>query len=235
MTDLLAGLNEVNTTDLQENDSVGFSYTPSGVYPALINLAYVDVDTKGRRILQLEFKTKEGDKERTRFHRQYFSYENGAFTKDGKTHFGLKIVEGLVQLAAGTSLNNVERENKIIEVATREGKVKEEKLVLTGLRNQKIKVGLIHEITNKRGQDATGAWVDTNEKKEENRIDKFFHFEDETTSGEFAKKQPAKFIETWKKTYVTGEPVNKFKPVQGNGASQGSPTGNTANNVDPFA
>ncbi len=226
----MSDFDNVDLTTIEETDSVGFSYAPSNLYPAKISMAFLDASKNtGTKYARIECKvlTEKGKEPRTITRDLYYSHKGGAIKdKAGNTSRGFAELNGLCLLATDTTIVEVNKsaQSRVVKV----GKdTQEERQVLMDLVGKQVYVGLLHEKTNKNMQDpVTGMWVPTAVIREDNRIDKFFHAEDKTVSSEHAKGLDATFVEKWKSQYVTGEVLDKTKPVNpADQPKQGSPSG----------
>ncbi len=235
---LLANLG--NTKVESQAASVGFTRTPSGVYPAQIKLLFLDANEKGTVSLNGEVEiipdvTKPTER-RSIFVREYISFAGGEFEKveNGKPKqmFGLKRMEALLKVATGSGLAGQEIEKKLVEVFEGGQKKMAEREVLVSATRAQFKAGVLHTIEDKTAKNnQTGKYEPTGETYETNTLDQFFNADSDKHITEIEGDKPAKFIKVWTDKFVTGEPVNRAKGKAASGAQSGAPNvgGNEAN------
>lgn len=226
---LLAGLSNVKKEAMTETDTVGYSQLPSDIRPTVIKMAYLDSNANGTVSLNFEFGVLEDGstvppKVRSMRHVEYISFQGGEFLRDGKPMRGLKTVNGICQLIAGKDLFEMGIEKKSVKIGRTGQEQIVEREVITDLLNEKVNAGILHAKVDKQAKNnQTGKWENSGETREVNEFDKFFDIDTLQTSSEKAGGLPAKFAETWKAKYVTGEVFNKAKGTAASGATQGAP------------
>ena len=86
--------------------------------------------------------------------------------------------------------------------------------VLTEMVGQEILVGMKFLRANKRANQ-NGSWVDTNEAREYNEIDKVFYPDGFTVTEKAGEAEEATFLKKWKKANPDGTVIDKVRPVAG--------------------
>lgn len=220
--------NDVETVN--EDVIVGGGFTlPTGLYPMVIENAYLDKTASGAMMMHLHLKRKTGGNQVYKFQDCIVSGDNKGnkptYVKDGKTYPlpGYSKMDQICQIAAGIRLGQVEPEKKLVKLYDFDAKaeVPREVPVLTQLIGQEILVGLQFRRENKRANQG-GKWVDTNEAREFNELDKVFYPDGFTVTEKKAEAETAEFVAKWQKSYPDGEVIDKFKPVAGAPASKGA-------------
>ena len=123
------------------------------------------------------------------------------FEKNGKRRFipGYNIVNSICKIATGKSLTELDSENKILVVYDPNEKKRKptEVPVLTGLSGKTICLGIVKELRNKAVQDAHGIYRDTEETREDNRINAVFDADTHRTLNEIEDNKEAVFWDKW--------------------------------------
>lgn len=216
----LSGLNDTSEEIAGEEDRI-FTGRPeakeSGVYPAMIDVAYLTESKGGAVALNVVFKGTEEDFT----HKEAFYIMSGRakgrtnyYTKGGKRLGlpGYNAANSLSEIVTGKKLGQNTPEEKVVKLWDFE---KREEVpttvpVYTDFTGKVVNLGLVKVIENKR-QQVDSVWTDTNEKNTKNEVDKFFNAECQTAT-EAAAGVPGAFVETWKGANA-GKDRNKFKPV----------------------
>lgn len=204
-------------------DSVGGGNAPapSGVYDAIIELAYMDMSKGGAKSVNLVFKAIVDGQER-RFRQTEFVTSGKAkgqkpyYTKDGKNIYlpGFQTISGLCQVTLGRGLetlgeDDVEEKNIKLYDFNEKKETMQEKDVIVSLLKLPVKLGVLSVIDNKRAKNDEGDYVPTHERRTSNEIDKHFN-EDGLTSLEIkAGKDEPEFLDRWIEKY-DGKPVDRF-------------------------
>lgn len=195
----------------------------SGVYLAVIELAYASESADGAKIVNLEFKLKDGSTYKERF---YVTDNDGNHVaeKDGSQYYvkGFVQVDDLCALATEKYLNQQTIEDKLIkfyEYPT--GEVEREMPCLVELRGKKVYLAIQKVKAFKRAQEG-GKWVDTAEIKESNNIMKIANVDRFTVAELMEQKEEPEFMDKWeeKNKDVTWD---KTKGKTPKGSGQGSP------------
>ena len=128
---------------------------------------------------------------------------------------GFEMANHLCLMTLGKELSKVKTENKTIMLYdfTQRKEVPTNVQMITELLGKKITAGVIKQTVNKRVKDpGSGEYVSITETRDENEIDKFFHFPSGLTVTEAeAKMTEPKFKQEWKKKWegVTKDKTDK--------------------------
>ena len=233
---LLAGL----TTDesiKESKDSVGGGFTakPSGIYDAVVKVAYITVAASGAKAVNL-IADINGTEYRETIYITNKKGQNFYVSEDGTKNYlpGFTTVNDLALLTTGQPLANATTENKVIKIWNKDQakEVPTEVPCITALHGKPIKLGILEEITFKQVKDANNNYVDTPETRTSNIISKVFHASTGKTVNEYkAKAETAEFIDKWKAKW-DGQPNDKTagKTPKGSASAQ-----RTANATAPKA
>ena len=214
-----------NQEDLQgveeQQDRLGGVYTlDSGVYDGIIKLAYVLPSAKSQSkcvVTVIDY----GGIEVTQ--RTWILTGDGkpTYEKNGKKFMlpGYEQINDLCLMSTGLPLTEQTVENKTIKVwdANEKKEVEKSMPVITSILGKPITAGILKVVENK--QEKVGDdYVDTNEKREINEVDKYFHTASKKTTVEFMKKvdlpEADLFYTKWKEKN-TGVTRDNFKAVAG--------------------
>jgi len=229
----------------EQQDRLGGSFTiDTGLYDGVIKLAYVLPASKSSSkciVTVIDY----GGKEIT--DRTWIFNKKGEamYEKNGKKFMlpGYELINDLCLVATGYNLKEQKVEDKVIKVYDPESKKEVDKNmpVITSILGKTISAAVLKVIENK--QEKVGDdYVDTNEKRELNQTDKFFHTPTKKTVVELTKKLDIPvadlFYTKWgeKNSGVTRD---NFKSVAGavNGALQsgsGAPTSSAKKSTNLF-
>lgn len=194
-------------TIAQERDSVGGNgAVESGLYPSVINLAYLTKSgggavglvlaakvNDGREIRQTLWVTSGKDKGGT----NYYTDKNGE-----KQYLpGFNLANSLALLTVGKELSDLGTETKVVNAYSPEARAEVPTKVemIVDLLGKEIIIGAIKQTVDKtKKNDDTNKYEPTGETREENEIDKFFRSRDRMTTAEIrAQATEATFIDTW--------------------------------------
>ena len=180
----------------------------SGVYDCLIDMAYLEETKSGAAALYL---TLVCDNKR---HRETFYVTSGKskgqknfyVDKDGKKQFlpGFATANSLCKVAAGVNLAEVSKkaQKKTIDLydwQQRKEVATEKDFVLTELIGKPVKVCMVKSVENRRKNDGSGKYVDTNEKRTVNYVSAFVNAETGLTASEIeAGTTEPDFLPKWK-------------------------------------
>ena len=220
------------TNNLEESkDYVGGSYAPlaTDVYDATIKYAYATEAKSGAKGIVFGFDV--AGKEHSETFWVTNKNKQTYYTKEGKNYplVGYELAEAVALLGASKKLTDLTTSEKIIEVYNWEqrAKVKTAVNMFTELLGKEVKIAiqLIREFKKtKQGNE----YVDTDEIREHNQINKVFRKKDSKTVNEVrAKKDEAEFMNQWLdkwqgkvvdktggKSPVTSATTNQSAPVQ---------------------
>lgn len=204
----------------------------TGLYPMIVDNAYLDKSSGGAMNINLHLKKKTGGNQ---VYRQTIYITSGNTKgnkpyyvgKDGKKHPlpGYSLVNLIHTITTGDPLSQVAPDKKLVNLYDFEAKaeVPREVPVVTAMVGQEILVGMVKCRENKRAQQ-NGEWVDTNESREFNEISKVFYPDGYTVSEKSAEADEASFVAKWKEANTSDYVRDSFKPVAGATATTASPT-----------
>lgn len=218
---------------VQDKDILGYGdLLESGIYKSTITMAYITQSAGGALGVVCDFKTEDG----TNFRDTFWVASGNAkgnvnyYMKDGTKHYlpGYTVANNMALLTEGKELNEISTEQKIVKVYSKEagGEVPTEVEALTPLIGKEVYAAVVRRTVNKSVKGDDGKYVDINESRDENIIDKFFRAKDKMTVAEIrAQAETAEFFTAWSDKN-TGVTQNRFKPVAASGAA-----GATANAI----
>lgn len=197
---------DVKSTDNLEEvkDSVGASYAPlpSGVYDATIKYAYTGEAKSGAKNITFGFDIDGREYTETLYVTN--KKKETFYTKEGKNYPlpSFTTANDISRLALkGKQITSLTTQEKILELYDYEsrGKKKTAVDVFTDLMGKTVKLGIKQVKAFKQVKDQSGNYVDSDEIRESNAIDKVFHADNNKTVNELlAKKESAEFITEWK-------------------------------------
>lgn len=190
------------TNDLQESKDMvggGFAPLPSGIYEATVKYAYATEAKSGAKGIVFGFAV--AGKEHTETFWITNKQKQTYYTKDGKNYplVGYELAEAVSLLGAGKKLFDLSTSEKIIDVYNFEQKAKVKTAVqmFTELQGKEVKLAIQHIREFKKVKQGND-YVDSDEIKEINQINKVFRTKDDKTVNELrAKKETAEFIKEW--------------------------------------
>jgi len=192
-------------------------------YPMIVDMAYLGKSTGGAMNVNLHLKKAEGGNQVYR-HTIYVTsgdkkgnknfYTNQQGTKI--TLPGYSLCDLISQICAGKNLATLDSEEKTIKLWDFDAKeeVPTKVPALTELIGQPILVGIQKIRENKRANDGTGNWVNTNESREINEIVKVFYPDGFTVAEKAAEAEVPAFIDKWKAQNGPDYVKDKFKAVK---------------------
>jgi len=200
-----------------DKDTLGgskFGPWDSGVYDAVIDLAYVEESKGGAIGINFIFKTQEGKELKQTIYvtsgkeKGQLNYYEG---KDGAKHYlpGFTAANDICLLSVGEELSELETETKVLSIYNKEAgkEVPTKKEVLTDLIGQDITLGVQKVIEDKYNSPGETRTV--------NNISKVFRTKDHMTSNEIrAEADEATFYDQWKEKN-TGVVINKSGKSKG--------------------
>lgn len=216
----LANLNyDDNIKDEKDTVASAFSVFASDVYEATIKYAYLSQAQSGAGAVNFEFDIDGKTYKET----MYVTNKQGQnyYERQGERHYLPSFIhaDAISLFATGEPLSKQKQENKVINLYNFDAQkeVPTEVPMLTGMLNKKVKLGILKELVYKQTKDNSGNYVDTDETREQNRINKVFSAKDGRTVNEVkAESKEANFITTWLEKWqgeVSDKTTNK-KPAQ---------------------
>lgn len=226
VAELSAGVNDIE----EAGDVLGGGFGPivAGVYDATISMAYAKEADSGAIGVHFQFKLDNGND-----YREAVYITSGKakgcknyYEKDGVKHYlpGYNIANAIALLSIGKEITDIDTETKTISVYNADAKaeVPTPSEVLVELLNQPIKLAILHNLEVKQTKVGSD-YVDTDETRETNNIDKVFRSDDDMTVSEVRAGNTGKgiFVEAWAERNA-GKVRDKTKG-KGTGSTGGAP------------
>lgn len=210
-----------------ETDNIGSSIFESGIYPSVVETAYINKSDGGAIGLVCAFKTN------GKSFRQTFWMTSGTakgcknyYEKDGEKRYlpGFLQANALALLTTGMEISALDTETKVIKAWNKDTKseIPTKVEMLMDLVGKDIVVGLLKQTVDKTAKADDGTYQPTGETRDENEVDKFFRASDNKTTQEIRDQVDAKFIDTWTKKW-TGQTKMKSKGAAASGSVAGAP------------
>ena len=217
----------LNTEGLTENKDVlggSFGAFESGLYDGTIKAAYAGKSDGGAQFIAVVVETLVNGQKREYRETLYVTNRQGQnfYEKDGQKSPlpGFTTANDLALLSTGHSLDKQNFEERVINVYNfdQRKEVPTKVLMAVDMVGKPITLGILKQTVNKNVK-VGNEYKPTNEKRDENVIDKVFHTESGKTVSEFTRKiDTAEFKGQWSEKN-TGQTRDKFKPVaDGTGA-----------------
>jgi hypothetical protein len=205
----------------------GFSIRASGIYDALVKMAYLGKSSGGAMSLSCIFDIDGSEYSET----LYLTNKEGKpyYTdKEGAKHYlaGFLSGDALALLTTGKPLSDCATERKVVDLYNFEQKKKIPTQVdcVSSLLGHKVKLGIIQEKSFKSAKQPDGTYKETADTRETNVIDKVFHATSGKTVNEFrAKVAEAEFMPKWAEKW-TGKVKDK---TAGKTPAAGTPRSST--------
>ena len=186
----------------QAKDSLGGYLLDSGSYDAKIACAYVTTSAKGAMAINLVADI-DGREYREQLWITNAKGEN--FYVNSKTNSkvplpGFTIINDICLCTLGQDLKELDTAPRVFKVYDPEAKQEMPKEVPTiiDLMGKEITLGIIKQVVDKNVKNAEGNYVPSGETREENVIDKVFHYETKMTVNEAKDgKKEASFHDKW--------------------------------------
>lgn len=197
----------------------------TGLYPMVIDNAFIEVKPTGAWMMNVHLKRKTGGN-------QVYRFSNCIVSKAKKTTYinkdgvelplpGYSQMNQICKIAGDISLGQIEPEKKLVKMYdfAAKAEVAREVPVVTQIVGQDILVGIRLNIRNKRVL-SNGEWIDSDKPDEFNEIDKVFYPDGFTVTEKAAEATEAVFVEKWRAANPDDLVINKFKP--GTGVTSGN-------------
>lgn len=225
-------------TDGQEDqgDRLGGGGTiDTGIYDGTVKLAYVGKSQSSQSMsitVHLDFsgfEYRETIWVTNRNNENYYVPKNDPTKK--VTLPGYVTINDLCLLTTGYGLAEQDMEEKVVKLYDFEQKADVPKSVpvITSILGKPITAAIFKNVVSKRAKGADGNYHATSETREENEVDKFFHFDSKRTVTELKNQiDEAIFIEKWKEKNAGKPPrdrTDKNAPKAGTPGAGGTPGG----------
>jgi len=220
---------DVESTD-EDTLGGGSFILDTGLYPMVVNMAYLDKSAGGAMNINLHLKKADGGNQVFR----HTIYITSGDKKGNKPYYvnqagkkfplpGYSLVDLITQITADVKLGVVATEKKIVKLwdFQASAEVPREVPVITEMLNKTLLIGMQKHRENKKVKDGD-KYVDTNEAREFNEIHKVFHADGYTVAEKLAEADEAVFVETWKDANPSDYVKDTFKPVAGATADTGT-------------
>lgn len=223
-------------------DSLGGSFgaIESAAYDATVKAFYAGKSDGGAHSMTLIAEIDVNGQKRE--YRETFWVTNkkgeNAYEKNGKKNLlpGYITANDIALLTTGKELNAQDFEEKIVKVYNfdQRAEVPTKVMAAADVMGKQITLGIQRKTVNKQAKDTRGTYVDTNEKRDVNEIDKVFHAGTGRTVNEVVRGLEAgEFLPMWKEKH-TGVTQNRFKEVVGAGSGlPGAAAGTGASAAKP--
>lgn len=208
-----------NTTSIKtaDTDVLPTGTVASGIYPAVVKMAYLDASKGGAISVNFEFDLTVNGAVRSYKETVYITNKEKSFTyQDKKTGEakpmpGFSMVDTLCKLATGKGLAEMGAEAKDIKIYSFEQKeeVVAKREVLMNLLRAELQLG-IHEILENKQVKSGDTYVDSAETRTKNEIKKAFNKDGLTSTEVESKATEAKFKKEWLKKFE-GKQQDKTK------------------------
>lgn len=216
---LFANLERKSTVEKPTDSLGGFQTLKSNVYDAVIAMAYVGKSTGGAQFIEFEFKLPEGKTHKETVYVTSGDAKGNAFTyvRNGKEFYlpGYILADEICAVATEQLLSQQDSDERLVEVYDFDTKSKKQKEfpVLIDLIGKKLKLAIMEVKENKK-EKVGGKWVDINEARTSNVIDKAFNTEGLTTIELMDGETEADYMEKWLDKNK-GNVKDSFKEVAG--------------------
>lgn len=206
----------------------------TGIYSGKVKLAFTGESQYGAKFVEVHLDLG-GRQYKERF---YVSNREGSNTyqdkKDPKKeHFlpGFVSVNDLCLVGTGYGLVDQDIEEKTFNLWDYDSQSEKPQEVpcLVNLHGQEVTVAIECQTVSKRKKNDQGVYVDTEETRDQNEVQKFFHFESGRTVTEIRNGiEEGVFLEKWRQKNEGKEPRNRVNKNAQAGAKAGRPGGASA-------
>lgn len=233
----IAALQLEADVEVQNEDVLGGGsfILDTGLYPMVIDNAFFDKSQGGAMNVNLHLKRKNGGNQVYR-HTIYITSGDAKGNKpyyvgkDKKKHPlpGYSQVDQISKITAELPISQVSPEKKLVKLYDFEAKaeVPREVPVITEMVGQEILIGM-HKCRENKRANQNGAWVDTNEARDFNEINKVFFPDGYTVTEKAAEADEAAFVKKWAEANAADYVKDSFKPVAGAPATGGAAPAST--------
>ena len=217
---------------LKETSLGGGSYLwDSGVYKAIIDMAYFDQSKGGAHSLNVTLLGEDGKKLKQTIWFTNRKEEVHFVNQKGEKDYlpGYTLANNLSLIITGEDVNEAfdKSEKKMVNVYDFNEKKEKptEKSVATSLLGKPVKVAILKQTVNKRVNDGSGNYVDSAETRDENQIKEFYFADSDLTVVEKAKDaKEALMMPKWAERN-TGKTLNRVKDVTASTTAASKPSG----------
>lgn len=189
-----------NINDDKDTLGGGFTILESGIYDATVKYAYLSQARSGAGAVNFEFDVDGKTIKET----MYVTNRDGKnyYERNGQRNYLPSFVnaDAISLFTTGKALFEQKEETKVINLYNFDVKkeVPTEVPMLTAMIGKTVKLGILKEKVFKQAKDNSGNYVDTNETREQNSINKVFSAKDNRTVNEVrAERESAQFMNDW--------------------------------------
>ncbi len=216
-------LSSAGTEAVADSLGGGFGAIDSDAYKATVKAFYAGKSDGGAHSMTLVADVEVGGQKRE--YRETFWVTNkkgeNAYEKNGKKYLlpGYITANDIALLTTGQELGQQNFEEKIIKVYNfdQRAEVPTKVMAAVDVMGKEVTLGILRKTVNKQAKDAGGNYVDINEKRDVNEVDKVFHTESGRTVNEVTRGlATGEFLPMWAEKNK-GNTINRFKEVQGSG------------------
>lgn len=189
----------------EDRTGSSFSLFDSDIYEAVIKAAYVTTaSSSAAQALNLIFTIEDKEYKET----IWVTNKNGECSfidkRNDKQTFlpGWQMANDIAMMTTGEEFRDCEFEEKVIKLYNYDLKQETPTSVpmCTAMVGKKILLAIQKRIVNKQEKSADGSYIDTDDTKEENVLDKVFHPDTRQTLSEALQERDAGFYEKWLET-----------------------------------
>ena len=221
----------------ETNDRLGgFNVRDTDAYLGTIKVAYAGQSQGGARKVTLVVNLSDGEYSETIYDTTKKG-ENWFLNQNDKSKKvplpGFTTIDDICLVTTGKPLSEQDTEEKVVKVYDYDEKKELPKSVpvLTELTGQKVILGILKSVVDKNVKnDSTGEYEPSGETREENTIEKVFHYPSKVTVVEAREAQKAgrdaeaTFYDKWVEKNK-GQTRNRAKGTDGKGGQSGRPGG----------
>lgn len=219
----IQGLAVDSDVESTNTDTLGGTFIkPTGLYPMIVDMAYLGKSSKGAMSLNLHLKTEDnsvvrqtlwitsGDKK---------GNKNFYLTKEGKKRLlpGMVLGNQISAITADSLMGAMTPEEKTIKLWDYESQAEKPTKVpcLTEMIGQPILVALTKIRSNKVKMDSNGKYINQVEERFFNEIDKVFYADGFSVTEKAAEADEALFHQKWTDKYDSEFVNDKYQEVEG--------------------
>lgn len=205
----------------EEKDSFGGNVKQTGVYPATIDLAFIKTAASGALMFNIVWLLEDGSKFSMQECIQSGNEKGNKpyYVKDGRQIAlpGFTTISAITEMLMNKPLDQFQdsdAETKTIKLydATQGKEVPQDVPFITALKGKQALLGLHCVETNKQVKQGN-TYVDTNEKRTMNVLDKVFDANGFTLSERTAQLESPDWVNKWREKYGN-ETIDKFEEVK---------------------
>lgn len=197
----------------------------SSIYGMTIVAAYAGTAASGARSVTVEAKDKESGKTFKTTQWVTSGTEKGGknyYEKDGEKHYlpGFELINAICMMTCNKGLAEVAIEQKTLKIwdSAAKAETPQQVPVLVDLTGKDIYFGVLKQKTNKQVKGDDGKYVNTNDVRELNELDRVFHFPSKKTMSEARAGGEAEFHTKWMEKWHD-KVQDKYKAVEGGAAA----------------